>query len=178
MRMDQARVGVFRESAIADLPGLIVGDGSGAWLRLHRQDATKAPRPVDYVAEFIAGSIDDPEKTPELRRALAKTVTIEEASDLIEAELLRPENVRAVVEKGIERTGVVKVTLHIDDLLELRREFEAWVSGAWLRWAEGERPTRKSIALYDALFRISAICTPLTACLQRSSGGSVSASIS
>lgn len=155
-RMDQSRMGVFRETDISALPGVLIDAGDGSWLRLRRLDPTKAPKTEAYVVEFLPDSIDDPETRPELLNAFSKAVSIEEASDLEEAGLLRAENVHTIISEGIERDDIVRATLLAEDLPEMRRDFERWRANDWSTWAETERPIRKSIALYHAMFRISA----------------------
>jgi len=148
-------LGVYHEGAVAKLPGVHLDEADGAWLRIDRLRETKPPVSADYVAEFISSKGADLERRPELRPALAKEVTIEEASDLIEAGLLRPENVRSIVERSVEVLNRVQVTLLAEDCQEMCSDFETWRDGAWADWASTERPIRKSIAFYHSLFQLN-----------------------
>ena len=46
------------------------------------------------------------------------------------------------------------MTLLAEHLQEMQSDFAAWMSKVWMPWSERERPVRKSIGLYNALFRI------------------------
>lgn len=157
MRMDQTRMGVFRETEIAALPGISVDAGDGTWLRLSRQQETRPRDPELHVKSFLSSDSATPNRKPELKPAIAVSVSIEEASDLAEAGLLRSENVHNILEDGMEREDVVRVTLLAQDLFEMLSQFGRWVSDVWTPWAERERPIRRSIQLYNALFRIHAV---------------------
>ncbi|MDZ7852317.1 MAG: hypothetical protein U5L98_06625 [Halomonas sp.] len=147
-------LGVFREQDISGLPGIHLDAEDGAWLRLDRQRTTRPPEPEEHVAEFVADLANDPDKRPELLPAISREVTIEEASDLEEAGLLRSENVRELMEDGKTLKEWVKVTLHVEDFLEVQQGFEAYITGPWARWSEAEKPVRKAIKLYNTLFTL------------------------
>ncbi|MCD6007629.1 AAA domain-containing protein [Halomonas sp. IOP_31] len=147
-------LGVFRESDFAGLPGVHLNEEDGAWLRLERQRETRPPAPEEHVAAFVADIGDDPDKRPELQPAVSIEVTIEAASDLAEAELLRPDNIREIVEDNQELQDRVKVTLLVEDFLAVQQGFKAYVTGPWARWAEAEKPVRKAIKLYKDLFAL------------------------
>ena len=147
-------LGVFREQDISGLPGTHLDAQDGAWLRLERQRATRPPEPAKYVAAFLASLEDDPDKRPELLPAISLEVSIEEASDLVEAELLRFDYIREVTEEGKALKERVKVTLHVEDFLEVQKGFEAYFTGPWAIWSESEKPIRKAIKLYNALFTL------------------------
>ena len=125
MMMASTRLGVYHEGDVATLPGVHLDEEDGAWLRLDRLRETKPPAPVDYVAEFMSSKGTDPEGLPEVLPAISKEVAIEEASDLVEAGLLRPENVHPIVERGIEVSNRVRVTLLAEDCPEMLRDFES-----------------------------------------------------
>ena len=44
--------------------------------------------------------------------------------------------------------------LAFDELEEVVAAFDAYVRGPWERWAENERPRRRSIGFYDRLFNL------------------------
>jgi len=147
-------LGVFREQDISELPGTHLDAEDGAWLRLERLRATRPPEPEEYVKAFVSGLPDDPDKRPELLPAISLEVTIDEASELMDAELLRSNSIREV--SGDDKTLVerVKVTLHVEDFLAVRQGFENYIAGPWERWSDAEKPVRRAIKLYNALFTL------------------------
>jgi very-short-patch-repair endonuclease len=156
----QAGLGVFHEHDFIDSPGVHLDSDDGTWLRIDRQRETAAPEPPKHVAAFLVSRPKDPAKQPQLRPTIAVEVTIEEASDLEEGGLLKPDDIRAIMEDGIEVANRVRVLLHAENLPEMRRDFEHYLASAWSDWAEREKPVRRTIALYNSLFNIhSAIHT-------------------
>lgn len=147
-------LGVFREQIISSLPGVLLDQDDGAWLRLKRQRATRPPELKEHVAIFVANLSNDPEKLPELLPAVSVEASIDEASELAEADLLRLDNVHEITEKGKSLKHKVKITLHVEDFLAVRQEFETYISGPWERWSEAEKPVRKAIKLYNDLFTL------------------------
>ncbi|MDF1710472.1 MAG: AAA domain-containing protein [Paracoccaceae bacterium] len=155
-----AGLGVFHEGDIAGLPGVHLDDEDGNWLRIERQRDTRPPEPASYIAAFMVTPPTDPAKPPVMKPAISVEVTIEEASDLMEGGLVRPDNAHPIIEKGLTLDNWVKVVLHDEDCPEMRREFEAYVKGPWADWAIMERPVRRAMSLYNDLFQIhSAIHT-------------------
>ena len=58
---------------------------------------------------------------------------------------------------GIELTDFghhTRLDLTIDGADEIAREAEQYISRSWLPWSVGERPRRRSIALYQKLFEV------------------------
>ncbi|NLC22201.1 MAG: AAA family ATPase, partial [Halomonadaceae bacterium] len=110
--------------------------------------------PKEYVATFVTGLEDNPDKRPELLPAISLEVSIEEASDLVDAELLRLDSIREVIEDGMTLVERVKVVLYIEDFLAVREAFEAYVTGPWAEWSVQEKPVRKAIKLYNSLFSL------------------------
>ena len=151
----QSGLGVFHEADFECLEGVTFDCDDGAWLRIKRLRETKPPEPPEHVAAFLKGAPSDPNKTPVLRSAISIEVPIEEASDLVEGELLMPDDCHPIVEDGIEIEGRVKVTLHAENCVEMRRDFEAYVGGPWAAWAQQEKPVRRTQALYNDLFKIN-----------------------
>ena len=156
MQMADTRMGVFREEDVAALPSVHVATDDGDWMRIKRQTPTKPKAPEDHVDLFLAKDRSNPDRASGLEPAIAVTVPIEEASYMAEADLLREENVHSVVESGIVRDDVVRVTLLAEDLKEMQSDCTTWLSAVWAPWAEREKPVRTSIALYDSLFRTHA----------------------
>jgi transcription elongation GreA/GreB family factor/very-short-patch-repair endonuclease len=152
----QAGLGVFPEDAMRDLPAIDLDVEDGAWMRIARLRESAPPQPPDHITAFLSAAPNDPAKPPTIMEAIATEVSIEEASDLVEAGLLRPDNVRPLREGGVELIGRVRVILLAEDCVETKRDFERYMASSWSDWARHERPVRKSIALYQSLFKIHA----------------------
>lgn len=147
-------LGVFREQEISGLPGVLLDQDDGAWLRLKRQRATRPPELLEHVAAFVTGLSDNPDKRPELLPAISVEVSIDEASDLAEADLLRSDNISEITENEKLVKYKVKVTLHVEDFLAVQQGFESYLSGPWQNWSDAEKPVRKAIKLYNDLFTL------------------------
>ncbi|WP_372893484.1 AAA domain-containing protein [Rhodosalinus sp.] len=156
----QSGLGVFHEGDLDGLPGLHCDCDDGAWLRIDRQRETRPPEPDEHVARFLTSTPSDPNRRPQIKPTIAVEVTIEEASDLAEGGLLNPDDVHTIVEDGVEVENRVRVVLHAETLVEMRRDHEHYAGGAWSDWARQERPVRRAISVYNDLFKIhSAIHT-------------------
>ena len=53
LQMSDHRMGVFRQEAINELPGLSIGGIEDEWLRIKRQKITEPNAPPEYLLEFI-----------------------------------------------------------------------------------------------------------------------------
>ena len=149
-------LGVFQESEIVGLPGLHLNCDDGVWLRIERQRETRPPKTEDYVEAFFDGHPTDPDHAPVMKPALSLEVTIDEASDLVEAGLLQEDDIRELVEDGVIVANRVKIILHAENCPDMRRAFAVYASGPWSDWANEEKPVRKAINLYNGLFKINA----------------------
>lgn len=162
----QTGLGLFHENKLSGLPGIEFDCDDGTWLRIQRQKETRPPNPPEHVAAFLSTEMSnstkrpDPDRRPVLKPAIQVDITIEEASDLVEAGLLDSDGIHTIAEDTSDFENKVRVTLHSEKLVEMRAEFEAYVTGEWESWAQQERPVRNAIAAYNDLFKIhSAIHT-------------------
>ena len=120
-------LGVFREADIAGLPGLHLDCDDGSWLRMERQRETKPPEPVEHVKKFLVSQPNDLAKSPAIKDAIAIEVSIDEASELADAGILRPENTHEIIQDGVVVANHVKVILLADDCSDMRRDFNTYV---------------------------------------------------
>ena len=160
LSMRQTGLGCFLEAEITGLPGIELNPDQENWLVLRRLRESQPPLPEAMLAEWLDGRIDDPNKPPGFKPVIVREADIEEVSDLCEAEILDIEDVHVLSEdtpEGEAKAGNrdrVKIVLRIERLHETRAALELWRQGPWERWAEDERPVRKSIQLYNALFKL------------------------
>lgn len=155
MEMD-SRMGLFPEMDIMGLPGIQLNCENGVWLSVERQYETKPPICDDpHVQLFMEPLPSEPMQKPKLKPITSLKISIEEASDLEEAGLLKHENISPILEDGIEQRFNVKILLELQKFPEINRKFEQYVSGPWQKWAQSELPVRQAVKLYNALFKIN-----------------------
>jgi len=158
LRMRDTGLGCFFESEMAGLPGIGLNVDSDNWLMLQRLRESQPPMPEETLGEWLDGRVDDPHKPPSLKQVIVREADIEEASDLCEANLLDIEDVHTISKDqgNIEATpgNLVTIVLRIERLNAIRAGLEEWCQGPWESWARQERPVRKSIQLYNHLFKL------------------------
>ena len=149
-RMQDTGLGHFPEHEFHTLPGLTLDESDEVWLRLERLQPAKAPKPPANVRQWLDGSTEKPDTPPSVTGLRTLMVSLEEASDLCEGELLDLADIHEF-EEGDEE---VRIELHLDRLVELRADIERWVQGPWRIWAEAERPVRRAMEIYGRLFTL------------------------
>ena len=166
MRLAEYGLGLFHEKEIASLPGIRFGRDE-TWLAVERLRPTAGPACDPVFDGWVVGDFDDPLKGPSLGAQVTLLVTIDEASDLAEAGLIEEPDVfphrlrthRQQVEDGqdieppISDTHV-HVVLSTDRMPEWRALFDEWKARIWQPWADAEHPRRRTIALYQVLYRL------------------------
>ena len=161
VRFDMATGGgmVLREEAVAHLPGIHLGEDD-AWMRVVRMRETPPPTVPERFRDWLDGTATHPDRPPYLHDQRMVQVEIETASDLVEAGLAAREACHPIQEDDPE-TGEIRmserevlVQLELDRLEEFCAAFEEWVMVAWTPWAEEELPRRRSIRVYQGLFKL------------------------
>ncbi len=153
---------VLREEAIAGSPGIVLG-GEDSWMRLARMRENPPPLLPERFIDWLDGSTSDPVREPRLEAELVVEVSIEAASDLVEAGLAAADACHDLQEPDPETGDVrtsetrVRVRLKLDDLAEFQADFGEWLRSAWTPWAEAEAPRRRSIRIYQSLFKLHAM---------------------
>src|SRR5919106_4729120 len=86
VRFDMATGGgmVLREEAVAHLPGIHLGEDE-AWMRVVRMRETPPPALPERFGDWLDGTITHPDRPPRLYDQRIVQVTIETASELVEA---------------------------------------------------------------------------------------------
>ncbi|MGP1395713.1 MAG: DUF3320 domain-containing protein [Inquilinaceae bacterium] len=152
MRMQDTGFGYFPEPDIKDLPGIVLKPDDESWIQLARLRPGRPPAPNDMLAEWLDGFPDDPETPPKYKQVIVREVDIYEISELCEAGLLDMNDVHLLEDETTSER--MKIALRLDMLDDLRIALEDWRRGPWQDWAIEERPIRKSIGLYNSLFRL------------------------
>ena len=145
----------FYEHDVSGLEGVTAPDGDECWLRVARLRETASPEPDEayrpWLAQSSGSGVFD---APQLADTRLVSVTIKEASDLIEAGLAMADDAMRPLGDLADRSDIVDVLLRLKNMPEFTAGFTAWVSGPWTAWAESEKPRRRSIAVYNRLFEI------------------------
>ncbi|MGP9820041.1 AAA domain-containing protein [Salinarimonas sp. NSM] len=169
MRLAEYGLGVFHQKEIADLPGIRFGRDE-TWLAIDRLRPTEGPGPDPIFDGWVVGDLDDPVRGPRLEDRVALVVTVEEASDLAEAGILEeadvhPYRTRAERQQDEDGNDVdppvsathVYVVLRTERMPEWQALFDEWKARRWQPWADSERPRRRTIALYQVLYRLHSL---------------------
>jgi very-short-patch-repair endonuclease len=151
---------ILHEHEFAGLTGMCLdsSDSDGAvWLRMQRLQRTAAPPVAKEVAEWIEVS-NDPTQSPTIREVLHLRVVEAEKNRLIAAKEARAEDcVRSL--KTEKADGPDKkffdVMVRVEDRSAVVEALDVYCAGPWAKWAEAEKPRRRSIAVYQRLFEIA-----------------------
>jgi very-short-patch-repair endonuclease len=143
----------IHEGDVLGLEGVTIGPDDGFWVRFARLREIPAPTndPIfdDWILKPPASRIFE---KPQLADNRLTKITIEAASDLVEAGLTNMEDVMASL--GDATTDHVDVLLRLANLPEFAAAFSAYVDGPWLTWAAKEQPRRRAIGLYNRLYTV------------------------
>jgi very-short-patch-repair endonuclease len=143
----------FHESDIAGLEGVDVNVAEDTWLRVHRIREIKPPLPDSMLDGWVDfGSHPSPDKAPTLKGERVVRLSIEDISDLFEAEILTDGD--DVLTPDSSDGGVNDIVLHTANMPEFCAMWRAYVDGPWAAWAVVERSRRKSIRVYNDLYQI------------------------
>ncbi len=151
---------VLHQHELVGLPGLQCdfADSDGPiWLRLQRVQRSAPPEIAPDCAEWI-GISNDPTSVPEIRGTVHRRVDQAEQQRLVAHGEARAEDcVPSLKTSKVDPpTAIVyDVMLRLEDRQETRAALEAYCAGPWARWSDGERPRRRSIAIYQRLFEIA-----------------------
>lgn len=145
----------FYEHEIVGLEGVVAPGVDECWLRVARLRETAPPEPEGVHRPWLAPrSGSGPFDTPRLADTRLVSVTIEEASDLIEAGLAAADDIMTPLGDTADRSGTVDLLLRLANMAEFAAGFAEWVAGPWTAWVESEKPRKRSIAFYNRLFEI------------------------
>jgi len=150
MDMEAPRLLYLPESKLSDLRGLTLNSDDGTWFKLQRQRPGVSPSPPENIRLWIKGDLNEPSTQPALHMVQVIDVSLDEASDLCQGGIVLPEDIHEW-EPGDD---VVKLAIHLENLSERRAEIDNWIQSTWKPWAEDEKQTRKSIKIYNQIFKL------------------------
>lgn len=146
----------FHEFQIAGLEGIETALDDEVWLQIRRLRETRSPDCDPIFAGWVDfGPHPSADQPPQMAAERVLRLPIEEISDLAEAGLL-PDvgDVMRPVDTDEACPDQMDVILHVRNLPEFLKLWQDYLDGSWSRWAEVERPRRRSIEFYNKIYQI------------------------
>lgn len=131
-------------------------DEGAVWLEVERLARREPPAPPANIVEWIALSAD-PSRTPEVRNERLITVSAAERdAALAKGEVRHDDILDAPRKRGEPENAPPRfdLTLRLEDRPHIAEAISGWVAGPWTTWSVAEIPRRKTIALYQVLYKI------------------------
>jgi very-short-patch-repair endonuclease len=132
-------------------------DEDGAtWLEVERLARKEPPPATDDIAEWLVITAD-PLRSPEVRQTRIVTASAAERDLALSGNAVRSEDVLEAPRIRGEPTDAptrFDLTYRLEDRPEISEKIEAWVRDVWIPWSIAEQPRRKTIALYQVLYKV------------------------
>ena len=126
------------------------------WLEVERLARKEPPAPPEEIAPWLVVAAD-PGRSPEPRTERLVTVTAAERDAALANGVVRPGDVLDTPRKRGELINApprFDLRLRLEDRPEVAASINAWICGPWAEWSTVEIPRRKTIALYQGLYKI------------------------
>jgi very-short-patch-repair endonuclease len=126
------------------------------WLEVQRLSRKEPPSPPGEISEWVALSAD-PARPPEIRNERIVTVSAAERDVALSNGDVKPDDVLQAPRKRGESENAVPrfdLKLRLEDRPELAEAISNWTSEVWTPWSITELPRRRTIALYQVLYKI------------------------
>ncbi len=142
-----------------NLPGLRHDqrdDEGSVWLEVERLSRKEPPLPSEELAPWIALS-PNPAHAPEIHAKRIVTVSAAERDMALAKGEVRPDDVlEAPRKRGEPERAPARfdLTLRLEDRPKIGQAIAAWITETWTPWSVVEQPRRKTIALYQVLYKI------------------------
>ena len=126
------------------------------WLEVERLARKEPPAPPESIGEWIVVPAD-PARSPEVRDERLVTVTAAERDAALAKGEVRPDDVLEAPRKRGEPDNApprFDLKLRLEDRPEVAAAINVWIAGPWTEWSTAELPRRRTIALYQGLYKI------------------------
>jgi len=126
------------------------------WLEVERLVRKEPPARPDNIAEWIIVSAD-PARSPEARSERLVTVTAAQRDAALASGEVRPDDVLEAPRKRNEPDDApprFDLKLRLEDRPQIATAINQWIAGPWTEWSTAELPRRRTIALYQVLYKI------------------------
>lgn len=150
---------VVHESATRNLPGVhhdLREDEGSVWLEVERLARKEPPAPPSEISDWIVLS-SDPARLPKARTQRILTVTaVERDVAFAQGEVRAEDIMEAPRRRDVppDAPPLYDLTLRLEDRPAITSAIETWIAGPWAQWATEELPRRRTIALYQQLYKV------------------------
>jgi len=148
-RLATGQTYLFHQHEFHALPGVahdLTDEDGPIWLAVERLKRNDPPKPSETLAPWLELS-PDPERTPQARAYILKTLSKPECDELVASEQVRAED--RAESFAQDDKGRFDVRLRLEDRPEISLEAETYITSKWLPWSLIELPRRRSIGLYQ-----------------------------
>lgn len=141
------------------LPGIqhdLQQEEGSVWLEVSRLARREPPTPPPEIIEWIALS-SDPARLPEARTQRIITVAAVERDAALARSEVRPTDIMEAPrsrDDPPDSPARFDLTLRLEDRPEAAGTITHWIEGPWAAWATEELPRRRTIALYQQLYKV------------------------
>lgn len=141
------------------LPGIahdVRTDEGPVWLTIDRLVRRHAPKPTGDIADWVTIS-NNPDKPPMLVEQRTITVSATDRDQLLSLGHAKAENVQPTLVSDPNKKApepFFDVRINLEDDPDKKRLVDAWIKTSWERWAAEEKPRRKTIQLYQKLYKL------------------------
>ncbi len=145
----------IHEKDLLGLEGVQVAVSPDIWLQLSRLREIRPPDPDPIFDGWLEREAHPgPHKPPKLMTRRMLRLPIEDISDLCEAGLLDADDVMRPRDAIEDHPPEMDAILLVQRMPEFQDAWQEYVDGPWKRWAETERPRRRSIEIYNQLYQV------------------------
>jgi flagellar biosynthesis chaperone FliJ len=141
---------------LPDVHHCVRDDEGPVWLEVARLSRREPPQPPPELAEWIVVSAD-PTRLPDARTQRIVTVTSIERDAALAKNEVRAEDVTEAPRRSDvspDAPALFDLTFRLEDRPAIASAIDAWITGPWRAWATEEAPRRRTIALYQQLYKV------------------------
>lgn len=132
---------------------LIDEEGGSIWLKIERLQRIGPPAVPEKLVDWVTIS-NDPEVSPEVKDKIIRTLPESQALEYLKSGKVDEEDVRDPLKQYGDDVKRKDVIFRLEKEPELKQKVERYIQDRWFLWSEEEKPRRKTIKIYDALFSL------------------------
>jgi hypothetical protein len=154
---------ILHQHELDGLPGITLDsfdDAGPVWLRVERLQNIEPPIIEPDLGVWIEVSAD-PDRAPTIRESVLVTVDGAEKDRLVEAKQARAVDLEPAIKPDRRHYNIFNVRLRLADYPSLASRLDAYVAGPWTRWAQTEKPRRRTMAIHARLSNILTVGDPI-----------------